>query len=96
MAKKAVDVFEQVKGPDAVISMLIFNDCSQLQTEDTLALAKKVSSNLSASRMSNPFIISSLIHMLMKSGDVKGAEGVFTKTDAKCLPIYGAMMKGEL
>ena len=43
MANKAIDLFNMIKTPDEIVTMLLFNACAQLETTDALTLVKKTS-----------------------------------------------------
>ena len=95
MTQKAIDLFHQIKDPDDVSFILLFNACAQLQTKKALDLVKQVSSNMPKSYQFDPKLITSLVDALIKCGDVEGAEARFHQTKSKHLSLYGAMMKGR-
>ncbi|CAF3881057.1 unnamed protein product, partial [Rotaria sp. Silwood1] len=94
MANKAAKLFDDIKNPNEIVICLLFNAYAQLGTTKELNLIKKISSNISDSFHSNPFIQTSLIDALMKCGDTNYAQLLFDKIKTKNLYIYGAMMKG--
>ena len=95
MFDKCIDLFRRIKRPDAVIYVLLFNACAQLETKEALDLVKRVSSEMPRAYHSDAYVATSLIDALMKCGDVEGAESWFNQTKVKDLPMYGAMMKGK-
>jgi pentatricopeptide repeat protein len=95
LAKKAVDLFNELKNPDEISMNILFNACAQLRTDEALNLAKKVSKEMPKSFHSNPRLVTSLLDAFMKCGDVKHAESLFDTSKEKVLPMYGAMMKGN-
>ncbi|CAF1590895.1 unnamed protein product [Adineta ricciae] len=96
MAKKAIDLFQQIKDPNEFIITLLFNACAQLPSEQSLSLVKAVWKKYQNTSLLNNHALTALIDAFMKCGDVKGAEAIFDKLPHKVLPMYGAMMKGYL
>ena len=95
LTQKAIDLFHQMKNPDDVSFILLFNACAQLQTKKALDLVKQVSSNMPKSYQLDPNLITSLVDALNKCGDVEGAEAWFDQTKSKHLSLCNAMMKGR-
>jgi pentatricopeptide repeat protein len=95
MANKAIDLFNEIKNPNEVIIVLLFNACAQVETQEALNLVKKVSSQIPKSFHSNHFLLTSLIDALMKCGNVNYAQSLFDTPTKKTLEMYGAMMKGN-
>ncbi|CAF3482621.1 unnamed protein product [Adineta steineri] len=93
-AKKAIDLFNQIKNYNEVVIILLFNACAQLRTSEALKLVNKVSNEIPKSFHSNSFINTSLLDALMKCGDSKQAESLFDRTTNKTIELYGAMMNG--
>ncbi|CAF3947180.1 unnamed protein product [Rotaria magnacalcarata] len=93
-AKKAIDLFKEVKNPNEVMVNLVFNACAQLATEKELNLLKSISSMIPNSFYSNHYVLTSLIDAFIKCGDVKSAKSLFDKSTKKTLPMYGALMTG--
>src|SRR5271163_340198 len=95
MVNKAIDLFNEIKNPNEVIIVLLFNACAQLETQEALNLVKKVLSQIPKSFHSNDYLLTSLIDALMKCGDVNYAQSLFDTSTKKTLEMYGAMMKGN-
>ncbi|CAF0963616.1 unnamed protein product [Adineta steineri] len=95
-ANKAIDLFNEIKNPDEVIIILLFNACAQLANKETLHLIKDVTSKIPKSFYLNSYLLTSQIDALMKCRDIPNAEALFGKTLNKTLSMYGAMMKGYL
>ncbi|CAF2053409.1 unnamed protein product, partial [Rotaria magnacalcarata] len=93
-ANKAIALFNEIENPDDVHMILLFNSCAQLKTKEALDLVKKMSKLIPKSFYSNPRLLTSLLHALMKCGDVAHAEALFYSSKEKVFPMYGAMMKG--
>ncbi|CAF1686144.1 unnamed protein product, partial [Rotaria magnacalcarata] len=96
LSKQAIDLFNEIKDPNEIIITLFFNACAQLGTEKELLLLKSISSKISNSFYSDPYVVTSLIDAFMKCGDVTNAKSVFDRSTKKALPMYGAMMKGYI
>jgi len=94
MPNKAMDLFNEIKDPNDVIFILLFNACAQLGTEAALNLTKKISKNIEKSMHSNVRLLTSLLDALMKCGDVAYAQSLFNSSRIKSMEMYGAMMKG--
>ena len=94
-APKAIELFNEIKKPDAVIYILMFQACAQLETHEALDLIPLLRSKIPTSFYSNLPLLTSLIEALMKCEDVRSAEIVFNTVQVKNIPLYGAMIKGE-
>ncbi|CAF0880345.1 unnamed protein product [Adineta ricciae] len=92
--EKAVELFEQIKHPDAVLITLFFKACAQVPSEQSLSLAKNIWKKYQGTSLLNPYALTSLINVLMKHGDLESAETVFNQQSSKGPSMYGAMMKG--
>ena len=73
--------------------MLFFNACAQLETNQSLELVKKVSSNMPKSFLSYPRLSTSLLDALIKCGDCLRAEEMFQNMN-KSVKEYGNLMNG--
>lgn len=96
LSQKAIDLFHQIKTPDDVIYIILFNACSELKTSEASRLSLTVYSSLKRSCLTNQRLIASLLDALMKCKDVKSAETIFNKLKEPNNYILGAMMKGIL
>ena len=94
-ANKAIDLFSEIKNPNEVIINLMFNACAQLQTTEALNLTKKICKEMPQPFHSDPYILTSLLDVFMKCGDVANAQSLFDSSTKKVLPMYGSMMKGK-
>ena len=95
MAEKAIELFNQVKNPDEIIVILLFNACAQLGTKEALFIAKEIAGKMPKSFYSHPYTLTSLLDALMKCGDVAYAQSLFDSSTNKVTSMYGAMMKGN-
>ncbi|CAF0993594.1 unnamed protein product [Adineta steineri] len=91
-AKKAIDLFNEIKDPDEIIIILLFNACAQLANEEGLNLIEKVSKQIPESFMSNPRLLSSLSDAKMKCNDIKSTQLLFSKSKNKSVSMYETMM----
>ncbi|CAF3997356.1 unnamed protein product, partial [Rotaria magnacalcarata] len=91
-SKQAIDLFNEIKDPNEIIITLFFNACAQLGTGKELILLKSISSKISNSFYSDPYVVTSLIDAFMKCGDVTSAKALFDRSTKKALSMYGAMM----
>ena len=94
MYDKALDLFERMPHrPNDVIYTIISNTCAHLANDRAMIIGKKLL-NQPSHTIQNNFLQNSLIHMLMRFGDIKQAEDRF-QVMKKSLVTYGAMMKGN-
>ena len=93
LPKKAIDVFHQVRAPDDVLFILLFNACAKLADDGGLQTIRAHSSSLPSSWTSNVHVTNSLLNALIKCGDCERAEKIFRKT-AKSVIGYGNLMNG--
>jgi pentatricopeptide repeat protein len=91
MAHKAIDLFKEIKNPNHVIFILLFNACAQLGTSAELNLIKKVLSTIPESFYSNSFVSSCLFDAFIKCGDISSAEILFAKMEKNVIN-YGNLM----
>ncbi len=92
MPQKAIDLFSQIKDPDRVCFVILFNACAQLATPQSLTLGKQVLSCLPEEYRESIDILYSLSNMFIKCNDLNNAESLFNRLnrDVKC---YGSLMK---
>ncbi|CAF4703158.1 unnamed protein product [Rotaria magnacalcarata] len=94
LSQEAIDLFNEIKDPNEIIITLFFNACVQLGTEKELILLKSISSKISNSFYSNPYVVTSLIDAFMKCRDVTSAKALFDRSTKKTISMYGVMMTG--
>jgi hypothetical protein len=95
MPNKAIHLFNEIKNPNEIIIILLFNACAQLRNNEALNLTKKVASQIPKFFHLNPRLSTSLFDALMECNDVAYAELLFDRSTKKTLSTYGAMMKGK-
>ncbi|CAF1037318.1 unnamed protein product [Adineta steineri] len=91
-ANKVIDLFNEIKDPDEVIIILLFNACAQLANEEGLNLIEKVSKQIPQSFMSNPRLLTSLLDAKMKCDHIKSTQILLSKSRQKSLSMYETMM----
>ena len=96
MSQRAIDIFKQVNEPDEILIVLLFNACAQLPSEQSLNLVKNIWEQSQARFLRSDNLLTSVIDALMKCGDVKSAEIVFSESSSQSQYINGAMMSGIL
>ena len=94
-AGKAIDLFHRIENPNDVILNQMLNACALLRTDEALTLVKKTALDAKPSFYSNRFLMTSLLDALIKCGDVKSAESLFSEMKKKTVEMYGAMMNGD-
>ncbi|CAF1398340.1 unnamed protein product [Adineta ricciae] len=88
MPQKAIDVFQQVNEPDAVLITLLFKACAQAPSEKSLDLVKSIWKKYQKTPLLNSYVLTSLIDALMKCGDVKEAEMIFNRLPTKVSSVF--------
>ncbi|CAF4050201.1 unnamed protein product [Rotaria magnacalcarata] len=94
MPNKAIELFHQIKKPDEIIIIFLFNAGAKLESTEALHLIKETLSQIPKSFFSNVRLVASALDALMKCGDILHAQSLFNKSKNKSLSMYGAMMKG--
>ncbi|CAF2070889.1 unnamed protein product [Rotaria magnacalcarata] len=95
MAKKAIDLFNEIRIPDEITTTLLFHACAQLETNEALNRAKKIAKEMPKSFQSDQILLTSLLDVLIKCGDCASAEIVFSKMKKNVI-VYGHLMNGFL
>ncbi|CAF1221969.1 unnamed protein product [Adineta steineri] len=91
---KAIDLFHEIKNPDEVNIILLFNACAQLANKEALHLTEKVLKQIHESFKSNPRLSTSLLDALMKcGGGVADAQLLFSKSKNKAVPMMNGFNK---
>lgn len=90
--QRAIDLFFQIKKPSKAILRTFFNACAQLQTENALAMGKKVFNQLIVDSNQSKDVLHMVLNMFIKCDDLKSAESLFNRMDRTVIS-YGSMMK---
>ncbi|CAF5081652.1 unnamed protein product, partial [Rotaria sp. Silwood1] len=71
-----------------------FNACAGLANDRAIKIGKTLLNKIPQNFQNDNVIWNSVIHMLMKFGDIQSAENVFQSIQRKDIITYGALMKG--
>jgi hypothetical protein len=97
MPEKVLDLLDQTNiQPDQVTLTTLFSACAQISNDRAKQIGRKLLHHMPKHFETNNYIQNSAINMLMKFGDVQGAEKLFQINKKKDIVTYGAMMKGKL
>ena len=96
MPDRAIALFNQVQKPDRIVTTILLNACARVGNAEVLDLVKNVASELPKSSYSDAILVTSLLDALMKCGDVATARSLFNSTKNKVVPMFGAMMAGNV
>ena len=95
MADKALDMFEQLSvPPDNVLLTILFRACASLGHERAIQLGNRVYRDIRTNDKNDNILLGSMLHMLMKFGQVKDAENLFSQIKEPTVQICGVMMHG--
>ena len=97
MLEEVLDLFDEMMvQPDSFTLTVLFSACAQLANERAIKVGKKLVDQMLNKFQHDSYLDSSAIHMLMKFGDVTGAEALFEMIKMKDIVTYNSMMKGKL
>ncbi|CAF3648584.1 unnamed protein product [Rotaria sordida] len=97
MPKKVLDLFNEMTiEPDNFTLTILFHVCGELANDQAMKIGKKLLHEMPNNYKNNNFVSNSAIHMLMKFGDVQGAERVFHSIKKKDIITYNVMIKGYI
>lgn len=71
---------------------LLFTSCARLATDEAVQVGRKMFSQLPKVHYKNEFVMTSLLDMFVKCGDIVNAEKVFAQMTRNVVD-YGQMMK---
>src|SRR5689334_10019518 len=95
MCDKTLDLFEQIAlNLNDVTYTIVFNACAQLSNDRARTIGKKLLDQIPKHFQNDNVVLTSAIDMLMRFGDVTGAEHLFQIIKKKYIITYGAMMNG--
>ena len=93
---EALSFVERIPFPlNETILIFALKACTALCDEKAKSVGKKLFDEMPTGFLDNDIVVNSTIHMLMKFGDVQGAERLFEQAKKKTNVTYGAMMQGE-
>ncbi|CAF1120001.1 unnamed protein product [Rotaria sordida] len=97
MSEKVLDLFEQIElNLNNFAYTIVFNACAELANDQAMKIGKKLLDEMPENLRNDNVVLNSVIHMLMKFGDIQNAENVFQSIKKKDIIIYGTMMKGYI
>ncbi|CAF1223357.1 unnamed protein product [Rotaria sordida] len=97
MSEKVLDLFEQIElNLNNFAYTIVFNACAELANDRAMKIGKKLLDEMPENLRNDNVVLNSVIHMLMKFGDIQNAENVFQSIKKKDIIIYGTMMKGYI
>ena len=88
--------FEQIKNPDSVSYIMLYNACAQMQSKEGLELIRNVSKTIPKSFYSDVKLVTSLLDAYGKCGDVTSAQILFDSSENKNIEMHNALMKGNI
>ena len=92
MPQKAMDLFFHIDKPDETNTAVFFNACAELKDEKTLALAKKIFSQLPHQFRQSRSLLQSIFNAFCRCNDISTAEVLFEQIDRNVIS-YGSLMK---
>jgi pentatricopeptide repeat protein len=95
LPEKALDLFDQVSSAlNANMYINIYSACAALSNQRAIKLGKQLLHNMPKMFEVDSIVMGSAIHMLMKFGEVKEAEHLFSQIKQPNAASYGGMMNG--
>ncbi|CAF0765453.1 unnamed protein product [Rotaria sordida] len=97
MPEKVLDLFDEMTfKPDKFILAVLFNACGEVANDRAMKIGRKLLDDMLNNYRNDIVLLNSAIDMLMKFGDVQGAERIFGSIKTKDIITYNAMMKGYI
>jgi pentatricopeptide repeat protein len=95
MPEKVLEMFDRMSvQPDEVITTILFNACAKVADPHAMNVGKRLLNQLSAAFFEDQILVTAAIDMLMRFGEVRYAEYVFSKLKKRDAASYGGMMNG--
>jgi pentatricopeptide repeat protein len=95
MPEKVLQMFDTMPvPPNEVITTILFNACAKVTDPHSRVLGKHVLNQLPAAFFEDQISVTAAIDMLMRFGDVRHAEYLFSKLKKRDAASYGGMMNG--
>lgn len=93
--EEALTLCEQMTvKPDRFLVTIVFDICAKLADEKSFRLGRQVLSQMDNSHYQSTVVMTSVLNMFMRNGDVRKAEELFHSIKSKDLITYATMMKG--
>ncbi|CAF4332144.1 unnamed protein product, partial [Rotaria sordida] len=94
MSEKVLDLFEQMElNLNNFAYTFVFNACAELANDRAMKIGRKLLDEMPENLRNDNVVLNSVIHMLIKFGDIQNAENVFQSIKKKDIITYGTMMK---
>ena len=94
MAERILDLLDEMTiEPDKFNLTFIFNTCAKVNNDRARKFGNKFLEHMSKHSQYDNILLTSLIHMLMKFGNVPHAEQIFELIENKDIVSYGAVLK---
>ncbi|CAF1029060.1 unnamed protein product [Rotaria magnacalcarata] len=95
LSEKALDLFEKIPmKPTDVLYTIVYNACASLSNEKAVQLGKKIFDEMPKGYLDNIVLVTSVMHMFMKFGEIEIAEDLFSKIKQHSPYTYGVMIHG--
>ncbi|CAF3819793.1 unnamed protein product [Rotaria sp. Silwood1] len=95
MPEKTLDLFEQIQlDLNNFAYATVFNACGELANDRAMKIGKALLDKIPQNFRNDNILLTSVIHMLMKFGDIESAQRLFQSIQKKDIVTYGTMMKG--
>jgi pentatricopeptide repeat protein len=95
LPEKALDLFEHASSMlNANLYTIMYSACAALSDDSAITFGKQLLDKMPKLLNDNPIVMGSAIHMLMKFGEVKQAEYVFSRMKKRDAASYAVMMNG--
>ena len=95
LPEKTLDLFEQLPEPaNNVIYAIVLNACSLSRSDRAIQLGNRLYRKIRTNIKDDNVLLGSLLHMLMKFGQIQEAEHLFSQINQPTVQIYGVMMHG--
>ncbi|CAF4165850.1 unnamed protein product, partial [Rotaria sp. Silwood2] len=97
MPEKVLDLLDEMTFKlDKFILAVLLNACGEVANDRGMKIGRKLLDDMLNNYQNDIVLLNSAIDMLMKFGDVQGAERIFDSIKKKDIVTYGAMMKGYI
>ena len=80
--------------PDRFLVTIVFDICAKLADERAFQLGRQVFSQMDKGHSQSIVVMTSVLNMFVRNGDVRKAEELFHSIKSKDLIAYATMMKG--
>jgi pentatricopeptide repeat protein len=93
--EKALDLFEEVSSRSNEFTYaIVFNACASLCNERAVKSGKRFFLQMPKTFYNNVVVVNSVLHMLMKFGEIENAEHLFSQMKKRTVYTYTIMLNG--